>query len=108
MARSRGHRPGRQRPRGPGGGVAFGRCRERAARDALLRPLICQAPQPLVLGDGVRVAAVGGCWRAIGLAVGAGHAEQAVERSEEHTSELQSLMRISYAVFCLKKQINKL
>src|SRR3546814_4184595 len=27
-----------------------------------------------------------------------------VGRSEEHTSELQSLMRISYAVFCLKKQ----
>src|SRR3546814_3292640 len=26
-----------------------------------------------------------------------------IERSEEHTSELQSLMRISYAVFCLKK-----
>src|SRR3546814_10740279 len=34
----------------------------------------------------------------------------AARRSEEHTSELQSLMRISYAVFCLKKkkkQINK-
>src|SRR3546814_989530 len=29
------------------------------------------------------------------------------ERSEEHTSELQSLMRISYAVFCLKKTHNK-
>src|SRR3546814_9629387 len=28
-------------------------------------------------------------------------------RSEEHTSELQSLMRIAYAVFCLKKKINK-
>src|SRR3546814_4437403 len=28
-----------------------------------------------------------------------------LERSEEHTSELQSLMRISYAVFCLKKKI---
>src|SRR3546814_10293946 len=28
------------------------------------------------------------------------------ERSEEHTSELQSLMRISYAVFCLKKKIH--
>src|SRR3546814_5458422 len=28
-------------------------------------------------------------------------------RSEEHTSELQSLMRISYAVFCLKKKINQ-
>src|SRR3546814_3146971 len=30
-----------------------------------------------------------------------------VSRSEEHTSELQSLMRISYAVFCLKKKKNK-
>src|SRR3546814_9572152 len=29
-----------------------------------------------------------------------------VDRSEEHTSELQSLMRISYAVFCLKKKKN--
>src|SRR3546814_9760509 len=27
-----------------------------------------------------------------------------IERSEEHTSELQSLMRLSYAVFCLKKK----
>src|SRR3546814_10701440 len=31
----------------------------------------------------------------------------AEQRSEEHTSELQSLMRISYAVFCLKKKIIK-
>src|SRR3546814_5517975 len=30
-----------------------------------------------------------------------------IERSEEHTSELQSLMRISYAVFCLKKKKKK-
>src|SRR3546814_5103877 len=30
------------------------------------------------------------------------------DRSEEHTSELQSLMRISYAVFCLKKKTNEL
>src|SRR3546814_9675735 len=30
-----------------------------------------------------------------------------VHRSEEHTSELQSLMRISYAVFCLKKKKHK-
>src|SRR3546814_4405832 len=35
-------------------------------------------------------------------AVGVGH------RSEEHTSELQSLMRISYAVFCLKKKKKKI
>src|SRR3546814_6916125 len=33
-------------------------------------------------------------------------ATAAFERSEEHTSELQSLMRISYAVFCLKKKNN--
>src|SRR3546814_7310801 len=32
---------------------------------------------------------------------------QARLRSEEHTSELQSLMRISYAVFCLKKKRNQ-
>src|SRR3546814_11225337 len=34
-------------------------------------------------------------------------AEWCGPRSEEHTSELQSLMRISYAVFCLKKKNNK-
>src|SRR3546814_5340366 len=34
-------------------------------------------------------------------------AGSAVTRSEEHTSELQSLMRISYAVFCLKKKTSK-
>src|SRR3546814_10176378 len=33
-----------------------------------------------------------------------GPQEQEQARSEEHTSELQSLMRISYAVFCLKKK----
>src|SRR3546814_9958163 len=35
---------------------------------------------------------------------GAGAALRAHRRSEEHTSELQSLMRTSYAVFCLKKK----
>src|SRR3546814_4234450 len=30
--------------------------------------------------------------------------QEKIKRSEEHTSELQSLMRISYAVFCLKKK----
>src|SRR3546814_3144312 len=43
-----------------------------------------------------------------GLAVGLGRPRTAsatsIGRSEEHTSELQSLMRISYAVFCLKKK----
>src|SRR3546814_1783464 len=37
----------------------------------------------------------------IGRDLGRGHQDA---RSEEHTSELQSLMRISYAVFCLKKK----
>src|SRR3546814_8033171 len=38
-------------------------------------------------------------------AIGADHRRRAGKgRSEEHTSELQSLMRISYAVFCLKKK----
>src|SRR3546814_8647111 len=39
---------------------------------------------------------------------GRGHGEALRERrSEEHTSELQSLMRISYAVFCLQKKKNR-
>src|SRR3546814_10269787 len=37
------------------------------------------------------------CWKLDGC-------QQSLDRSEEHTSELQSLMRISYAVFCLKKK----
>src|SRR3546814_2173719 len=42
------------------------------------------------------------------LAVAIGHDDRLQRRSEEHTSELQSLMRISYAVFCLqKKKISK-
>src|SRR3546814_10258740 len=36
-----------------------------------------------------------------------GDRERISKRSEEHTSELQSLMRISYAVFCLNKKTNK-
>src|SRR3546814_1565637 len=35
------------------------------------------------------------------------HLMDEAARSEEHTSELQSLMRISYAVFCLKKKIDQ-
>src|SRR3546814_16298656 len=38
------------------------------------------------------------------LCAGGPHPFPAPHRSEEHTSELQSLMRISYAVFCLKKK----
>src|SRR3546814_10293476 len=48
-------------------------------------------------GSGARRGAAGAALR--------GH-RQGLLRSEEHTSELQSLMRISYAVFCLKKKNN--
>src|SRR3546814_10512207 len=48
----------------------------------------------LVLPDGARL-------RVVDAVKGDGHEDV---RSEEHTSELQSLMRISYAVFCLKKK----
>src|SRR3546814_1868227 len=40
----------------------------------------------------------------ISLCLWQGRCEMRQKRSEEHTSELQSLMRISYAVFCLKKK----
>src|SRR3546814_6222725 len=71
-----------------------------------------------LLHGGQRRGLVGGDQRALGhrrladAATDGGHDPRAVElhpgagdhRSEEHTSELQSLMRISYAVFCLKKK----
>src|SRR3546814_2514474 len=43
-------------------------------------------------------------WHADIAGVAFTEVEQVAHRSEEHTSELQSLMRISYAVFCLKKK----
>src|SRR3546814_9272279 len=46
------------------------------------------------------------CERGLALEVAA--AREKRWRSEEHTSELQSLMSISYAVFCLKKKKNKI
>src|SRR3546814_2517546 len=49
------------------------------------------------------VSGTGGCPYAKG-ATGNVASEDVAYRSEEHTSELQSLMRISYAVFCLKKK----
>src|SRR3546814_6027312 len=55
------------------------------------------------------VGAARGCLTAVVGGDAAGLAivmQQEGTRSEEHTSELQSLMRISYAVFCLKKKKN--
>src|SRR3546814_3891431 len=54
------------------------------------------------------LAAFGVNLRAVGDGVNiGGDAVRPALRSEEHTSELQSLMRISYAVFCLKKKKKK-
>src|SRR3546814_5039019 len=47
-------------------------------------------------------------WRALTRAAFGINAWRSLRRSEEHTSELQSLMRISYAVFCLKKKHRKI
>src|SRR3546814_3802653 len=49
----------------------------------------------------IRRDAVSGAW-SVSLSMGGSFLSD--RRSEEHTSELQSLMRISYAVFCLKKK----
>src|SRR3546814_5016432 len=63
------------------------------------------APDTSPRGEGVPDDAEG----AYDFGLGAGFYVDATEqRSEEHTSELQSLMRISYAVFCLKKKKHKI
>src|SRR3546814_6075434 len=61
----------------------------------------------LILGrfDGAK-AQVGGIGADLGEIGGPRRTRGSIVRSEEHTSELQSLMRISYAVFCLKKKNN--
>src|SRR3546814_8191751 len=64
---------------------------------ATLPPRASSPTNPLAHG-----ARTGGA--ADGLRRRRGHRRARIRRSEEHTSELQSLMRISYAVFCLKKK----
>src|SRR3546814_8844630 len=76
--------------------------------------LVLRAAADVVLAqlrNGVRVMSAGVAGQRVGegelvgivVVLAAGALEPGV-RSEEHTSELQSLMRISYAVFCLKKK----
>src|SRR3546814_2506117 len=66
-----------------------------AGHDSPLR----QGILPVRAGDAKAVAGADVCrWR------GGGNDAEGVRRSEEHTSELKSLMRISYAVFCLNKK----
>src|SRR3546814_6456402 len=74
------------------GGEHVAHLRVEFARDQLRRYARCVA----VAGEAVGAQAPAQLQRAAGVVV--------EFRSEEHTSELQSLMRISYAVFCLKKK----
>src|SRR3546814_4740239 len=69
-------------------GRAAGRRRYGGAADQLEEPFACVLPVPLQAAEALR-------------------RYDQHPRSEEHTSELQSLMRNSYAVFCLKKKKNK-
>src|SRR3546814_3504598 len=75
--------------------VAFGAFYPTTTKESMHRP------DPAILGwwstlFEIPSVAIGGITPA--------NARPLIERSEEHTSELQSLMRISYAVFCLKKK----
>src|SRR3546814_9953932 len=82
------------------------RARASRSRAALLRirgimlPIFLAAPA----GRGALCAAVRAAARQSGCL---SRISQKKPRSEEHTSELQSLMRISYAVFCLKKKTKR-
>src|SRR3546814_9194645 len=67
-------------------------------------------PQPYLVPvrfDASRSAHKRGVSGSMRYSTGRSLTENFVMRSEEHTSELQSLMRNSYAVFCLKKKTNK-
>src|SRR3546814_2949510 len=85
--------------------AAWEQVRRAAPGLAAYRPYYEEAPGRRGL---VRVQLGSGSSRAAALApcasAAAGGFDCLPVRSEEHTSELQSLMRISYAVFCLKKQ----
>src|SRR3546814_16833082 len=80
-------------------------CHTLALHDALP---ICSAMVPARKGDAHMKKAAAGVSIFLLCATSTARAvdvdEQSRRRSEEHTSELQSLMRISYAVFCLKKK----
>src|SRR3546814_3648983 len=81
----------------PGDGEAAG---------AVFQPVVCQAHHVGGAIEQPRHHHFGGAALLGQVAQRGGH-QVGVARSEEHTSELQSLMRISYAVFCLKKKKKK-
>src|SRR3546814_10172879 len=92
-------------------GDRHGRLRTAAGRRSAVRRLHLSGVRSARIRSGTPAPSL--CWRVLGTADAAftmrgrhlRRPDAQPERSEEHTSELQSLMRISYAVFCLKKKI---
>src|SRR3546814_10097951 len=93
----------------PGAMLACGICSSSGGLGAFTSHIVAQGQSACTLGS-VRA---GGCLHRGATAppvlpkVGQRARLTGLRRSEEHTSELQSLMRISYAVFCLKKKRRK-
>src|SRR3546814_9988555 len=88
---------GRERRRAAG----FGQLRDQRRRHGAPDGLAVGVPRPRL---GAEIGERSNRMRVLGLDPGLRQTGWGVIRSEEHTSELQSLMRISYAVFCLKKK----
>src|SRR3546814_10249601 len=58
----------------------------------------------IAVEEAVRMKEKGTASEVVAISIGVQQCQETIRRSEEHTSELQSLMRISYAVFCLKQK----
>src|SRR3546814_1865837 len=95
---------GAARIRQPGAARRRRMARESAfvAQQLAARLAVAAVPDRAEPDDPVDARRRGGLVQRLGAATDPGR--QRDRRSEEHTSELQSLMRISYAVFCLKKK----
>src|SRR3546814_4939564 len=93
------------RPRyGGGDGAGDGRDQDLRGRDLRDAEADRQPAAELPQLPGVRRHGAGDAVHHVAQRLGIAAAQRRPGRSEEHTSELQSLMRISYAVFCLKKK----
>src|SRR3546814_1076909 len=96
------------------GAELFGKLAFQHLRDTASELDDLEAADQLALGVGEHLAMLGGDHRRQPVEIALDEVAEAEERagadmrSEEHTSELQSLMRISYAVLCLNKTKNKL
>src|SRR3546814_5923490 len=86
------------------GDVVFRLLHVVGAGDAQARHVVAQPRQRLLVQEPGQI--VGGVGQQLALADADEEVEVLPPRSEEHTSELQSLMRTSYADFCLKNKNN--